>query len=1090
MLSQGYDQLLVILGATSSPDYASWDGSAMQDEEAQRLCLERLNVVPDWILETDTRGVITYSNRVVEDLLGVRAEEIVGLQVFDLVAAPDDKKCRRCFAKAQDLTTPPGNTIVYFRDSAGGTKPLALRCVPILPGDTLPEGVRVVARDISDIESMHKAAREVSANYRSVLENSPIGIVIIQNEQPVYANPTIMTMLGYTIEDAEHADIWQFVHPEDIDRVRAFYRQRMAGEHPPEQYEIRVLTKSGEVRHFELRATLIAYNGGPAVLDSVVDVTDRKQAEQALAETEAKYRTLAEESLVGTCIIQDGHFVYVNRRLAEILGYTPEELVTGITIDDTTAPEDRSTVSEDFRVLFSGAVPSTRHTFKVVRKNGEMCDVEALGVRTEFQGRPAIMGSLLDITDRKRAENALAEAEKKYRTLVERTPVGIHIIQDRRFVYANPRFAEILGYSPSEVLSMDPFADVVHPDDLPEASEAFQTMVESGAVQTHAFRIIRKDRSIAHVEAYGTPTTFQGRPAVFASMLDVTDRARAEAEVLHRMELEKVLVDLSTGFINFPSEDIDILIDRALRVIGKFIGADRGYVFILSDDRTMVRVSHEWCDEGVSPETVDITRLPFGDYPMIAEGLAGREAVQIPSVDNLPDEHASLRALLQRGGAKSVIALPMILREEAIGFLEFETIRAERSWPEETVTLLRILGEILVNALEHKRAHDALQARTAELEAVFDAFADLYFWLDSGGRIVDYRASAEGGLYVPPREFIGKKMSDVLPPDVAGRIETALAQAHQTGAPAALEYMLPLPGGNHFYEGRIVPLPGALTMAIIRDVTERRRSEEALRGSEELLSRSFDAIQDGISVLDADLNIVRVNAKMEEWYSHQLPLVGKKCYEVYHGRREPCEVCPTRVAIRDRIPHMEVVPLVGPEGAAGWQEVYSHPMIDAEGRCTGVVEYVRDITRRVQTEERLKKLTETMLSFGPDPINNISSLVALVGELTGAAFAAYNRLQDGLIKTWAGWQLPEDYIRESRPEGRICYDVIKKRSAEPYVVRDLPASVYAQRTHLISNYGLQTYVGEAVPFGDEYVGHALRVLPARLCPVRRGCTIV
>jgi PAS domain S-box-containing protein len=209
----------------------------MQDREADRLCRERLNVVPDWIFETDTRGTITYSNRVVEDLLGIRAEQVVGLSVFDLLAAPDDEKCRRCFAKAKGQTTPQGNTVAYFRDSTGGTKPLALSCVPIPPGGVLPEGVRVMARDISDIEDMHKAAREVAENYASVLDNSPIGIIILQNERAVYANPGMMTMLGYTLDDAAEGDVWRFVHPDDVERVKDIYRKRIAGEHPPEQYE-------------------------------------------------------------------------------------------------------------------------------------------------------------------------------------------------------------------------------------------------------------------------------------------------------------------------------------------------------------------------------------------------------------------------------------------------------------------------------------------------------------------------------------------------------------------------------------------------------------------------------------------------------------------------------------------------------------------------------------------------------------------------------------------------------------------------------------------------------------------------------------
>lgn len=137
---------------------------------------------------------------------------------------------------------------------------------------------------------------------------------------------------------------------------------------------------------------------------------------------------------------------------------------------------------------------------------------------------------------------------------------------------------------------------------------------------------------------------------------------------------------------------------------------------------------------------------------------------------------------------------------------------------------------------------------------------------------------------------------------------------------------------------------------------EWKRAEEVLRNTERFLSGIFSSIQDGISVLDPGLKILKVNAAMEKWYAHALPLEGRKCYEVYHDRTEPCAVCPSVEAFRTGRTAYEVVPKTGPGGVrSGWMDLYAFPMIDADsGAVKGVIEYVRDITEKKRAEEDLK----------------------------------------------------------------------------------------------------------------------------------------
>lgn len=272
---------------------------------------------------------------------------------------------------------------------------------------------------------------------------------------------------------------------------------------------------------------------------------------------------------------------------------------------------------------------------------------------------------------------------------------------DGYFKELNPAWESTLGFTCAE-LKARPFIEFVHPDDRARTLVEAQQLTAGGKTIYFQNRYICKDSSIKWL--LWNASAVAKEQLIYAVARDITIQEQTEQALQYHVDLEKLITTLSTQFINLSPDQIDQGINQALQTIGELIGVDRSYIFLFSPDGLKMDNTHEWCATGIGSHIQDSQGLSFNEFPWFAEQLTKHDFFYVPHVADLPVEAQSVREILQAQGIQSLINILMLHGDKLIGFLGFDSMRAEKTWGQEDIRLFKTIAEMLVNALERKKA--------------------------------------------------------------------------------------------------------------------------------------------------------------------------------------------------------------------------------------------------------------------------------------------------------------------------------------------------------------------------------------------------
>lgn len=258
-----------------------------------------------------------------------------------------------------------------------------------------------VVSDISETMHMNEQLISNEAQFRQLLDELPDYVLIHRQGKILYANLATLHAIDMTMEQVLGRNVLEFVHEEYRPVVLEHIANRQRGVN--DDYEIKVVVGAGEIRDAIIRTNMIVFDGNPAILTILIDITERKAAEIRLIESENKFRNLAESSPFPIMIYQDDSWVYTNKAGEEVSGYSAEELI-GKPYWEIVAPEFQELIRTRGQQRQSGNDVPQSYEFSIIHKTGRAVWVLLTGNRIMYNGRPAGLISIADITERHRLE--------------------------------------------------------------------------------------------------------------------------------------------------------------------------------------------------------------------------------------------------------------------------------------------------------------------------------------------------------------------------------------------------------------------------------------------------------------------------------------------------------------------------------------------------------------------------------------------------------------------------------------------------------------------------------------------------------------
>ena len=791
-------------------------------------------------------------------------------------------------------------------------------------------------------EMRRMRAQEALANSeertRLFFERQLVGMAITSPEKRwLQVNNRLCAMLGYSSAELAGLTWAELTHPEDLAADLSQFSRLLAGEIDEYSLEKRFIRKDGSIIHTDLSVACVRHRDRSMdyALALFVDITERKKAEEALRQSEHRFRSIIQGSSDIILVLdEDASTVYESPSAARILGFPPGYLL-GRSPMFLVHPEDAGRIGKDLEAVAAGINPGTPIWFRVRRADGSWIHLEAVG-SNQLQN-PAVRGIVItarDVTGRKRAEEALRESEERFGELANAALEGVVIHAGGTILDTNLAFARLFGYDrPEDLIGSSGLDSLL----TPESRELVRHRMEqrlSGRVELTG---VRKDGSVFAMEAEARPVKYLGRDVRLVACRDITERKRSEEALRESQERYRALFERSL--------DCVFLTDFQ----GRFLDANQAALDLIGYRR-----------EEISSLTVE-SLLEKNQLPLASQTI---EQIRATGHQRTPAEYR----LRRKDGTPVIVeALSSLIYHEGKPFA---------------------LQGIARDVTARKKAEEDLRLSRAQLLANLENTPNVAVqWYDEQGRVLYWNRASEALYGWKPGEANGKTLDElILSPEEAAEFLRILERVRASGEPfgpfetlvhrkdGASGWVLATTFAIPISEGRT----GFVRMDV--DITERKRAEQELRTREARLSSLLRTAPIGIGI-SVNRVVTGANEALARLLGYTVEELIGASTRIFH--RDDSEFV-KEAERRAGTPNFNSADTQWRRKDGSLVDVnVSNSLVDPEDVSKGVVFTVVDLTERKRSEAEREKLQIQL---------HHSQKMESIGRLAGGVAHDFNNL--------------------------------------------------------------------------------------------------
>ncbi len=559
----------------------------------------------------------------------------------------------------------------------------------------------------------------------AVFRNSPMGIYTINQKGIIDSfNPKMLELAGAT--DAKQImglDVFRMESYKDVGMDK-YFRLGLAGE--PFHVETPYISQTAGKPSYREYFGIPLKDPGSKKLQSLMlivnDITERKYLEEEVAQhakyleqevdrrtkslelLSQRYKAIFDNSLAGIYVLQDDKIKMVNPAFLRILGYDSLDEVIGQPWKKFIFPEDHQLViSSGMPERQKGIGPAKRYTPRALRKDGAAITIEMFSSPANFEGRPAIVGHFIDVSEQMEVSRAISRERDRATMYLDIAPyLMVALDNEANITMINNHGADMLGYRPEELVGKNWIDTCVPEQDRSRVWPVFRKLLkgEIASVEFFENQVLTRNNELRLCKFHNAILRDEqlGISGIMFSAEDITEERTNREELVRRLGYENLLDDVARKAIRVSEEQLLPFLEDAMNHIGSALGVSRAYVFRynLEDDTSDDIV--EWVAEGIRPQKQRLQRVSATAFPWFNETLKSGQVVNVSDVDKMV--HKKEQLLLKSIQVKSILMVPLMTAGGIWGFIGFDRCLQAYEWPKNDVDMLFTMARVLTSVIE------------------------------------------------------------------------------------------------------------------------------------------------------------------------------------------------------------------------------------------------------------------------------------------------------------------------------------------------------------------------------------------------------